>query len=263
VNETSIALVRIVCALIFLTPVILYKKSLHNLKKSDWLGLMIVGLLFALHWWTYFYSIKASSASMGAIALSTYGIALIFLNWFFKKQSITLSNMIIVGLSFIGCLLVTPELNFSNQMTWGFTVGVISGVLYAALPLMHQRISHLPTMTRSWGQFAFAFLFFLSLWPQFEWPQGSGDWWPLITMGIVSTLIGHSLWVKASTELPTIVTSVAYYFYIPIAMVTSFIFLGENITPTMVVGACLIIGASLALVLLPWWKQRRLRRVNR
>ncbi len=260
VNETSIAIVRIVCALIFLTPAMLYKNSLRNLSLKDWLGMVAVGLLFALHWWTYFYSIKASSASLGAIALSTYGIALIFLNWIFKKQPITLSNLLIVGLCFIGCVLVTPELNFGNQMTWGFTVGVISGVLYAALPLMHQRISHIPTMTRSWGQFAFAFIFFLMLWPQFEWPKGPGDWWPLITMGIVSTLIGHSLWVKASTELPSVVTSVAYYFYIPIAMVTSFIFLGENITPTMLLGASLIIGASLALVLLPWWKQRRILR---
>lgn len=256
-NEVTIGAIRIAAALVFLTPVLLIKGTLRNLSKNDWLGLGLVGLIFGLHWWTYFYSIKQSTAALGAIALSTYGIHLVLLNWLFRGQKISLPDGIAIAASFTGCVLVAPELDFSNKMTWGFTVGVISGFLYALLPLLHQRLSHIPTMTRSWGQFAFAGLFFLLLWEQLEWPSGTGDWSRLAVMGVLSTLIGHSLWVKASTELPPVVTGTVYYFYIPMAMVLSFVFLGEQITPLMLAGALLIIGANITLALLPWWKQRK------
>ncbi len=256
-NVVTIGAIRISFALIFLTPVLIFSGTLKGLSFKDWLGLAIVGLIFGSHWWTYFYAIKQSSAAMGAIALSTYGIHLLLLNWVFNAQRISRLDTIAVGTSVLGCILVAPELNFDNQMTWGFSVGVISGVLYAMLPLLHQRIAHIPTMTRSWGQFAFTGVFFLALWQQFEWPSANGDWWRLAVMGVVSTLIGHSLWVKASTELPAVVTSTAYYFYIPIAMILSFVFLDEQITSKMILGAALIIGANMALALLPWWSKRR------
>ena len=256
-NEVTIGAIRIAMALLFLTPILLVKGSLKGLNFRDWLCMGLLGLVFASHWWTYFYAIKNSSAALGAISLSTYGIHLVIISWVFGGHKMAPIDLCAVALSFIGCILVTPELNFSNDMTWGFTVGVFSAVLYAVLPLIHQRMIHIPTMTRSWGQFAFAGLFFLMLWPQIEWPSSSGDWWPLAVMGIVSTLIGHTLWVKASTELPAVVTGTTYYFYIPIAMVLSFVFLDEEITPVMIAGATLIVGANIALVITPLLRRRR------
>ena len=258
-NEVTIGAIRIGIALLFLTPILLVKGTLKGLSFRDWLGMALVGLMFAAHWWTYFYAIKNSSAALGAISLSTYGIHLVIISWAFGGHKLAPIDLCAVAVSFTGCILVTPELNFSNETTWGFTVGVFSGLLYALLPLIHQRMAHIPTMTRSWGQFAFAGLFFLMLWPQIEWPRSSGDWWPLAVMGIVSTLIGHTLWVKASTELPAIVTSTTYYFYIPIAMVLSFVFLDEEITPIMIAGASMIVGANIAMAVMPVLKHRGLK----
>ena len=256
-NEVTIGAIRIAMALLFLTPILLVKGTLKGLSLRDWLSMGLVGLVFASHWWTYFYAIKNSSAALAAIALSTYGIHLVIISWVFGGHKIAPIDLCAVAVSFTGCILVTPELDLNNDMTWGFIVGVLSGMLYAMLPLIHQRMAHIPTMTRSWGQFAFAGVFFLMLWPQIEWPSNSGDWWPLAVMGIVSTLIGHTLWVKASTELPPVVTSTTYYFYIPIAMALSFVFLDEEITPIMIAGATMIVGANIALAIMPLLKRSR------
>ncbi len=248
VNEATIGIARIVIALFFLTPIIFARRLLSRLTLQDWLSLLIVGLFFGGHWWTYFYSIKQTTASLGAIAVSTYGIHLMLLNWLVAKKHLSLVNIAAVAVCFVGCILAAPELNIESQMTQGFLSGVLSGLLYASLPLLHKRIRHLSTMTRTWGQFSFAGILFLFAWPYFQWPIAPIDLWYLLILGVVCTLIAHGLWVKASTELPSAVTSTLYYFYIPIAMTMSAIFLEEKITPTMLLGAAMIVGASITAV---------------
>ncbi len=250
-NETTIGIVRLVIASLGLTPLLFGQRGFGALKLKDWLFIALIGLTFATHWWTYFFAIKTSSAGLGAIAVSTYGIHLLWINWLFKSQRPRPGEVLAIVLCFAGCLLVAPSLDFTSQSTRGFMVGLLSGLLYATLPLLHQRATHLPTTTRSWGQFAFAGLFFLLLWPQTDWQLAGDDWWRLVVLGVICTLVAHTLWVKASTELPAVFTSAAYYLYVPIAMGLSYLFLDEEMTITKVTGAGLIIFSSLMVVVLP------------
>lgn len=255
-NETTIGIVRLGIAALGLTPLLIGQRGFGSLKIKDWLFIALIGLAFATHWWTYFFAIKKSSAALGAIAVSTYGIHLLWLNWLFKSQRAKLGEVLAVVLCFVGCLLVAPDLDLSNQATQGFLVGLLSGLLYATLPMLHQRATHLPTTMRSWGQFFFAGLFFLLLWPQSNWQLSGDDWWRLATLGVICTLVAHTLWVKASTELPAAFTSAAYYLYIPIAMSLSYFFLDEEMTVAKVAGALLIIGSSLTVVCYPMLRRR-------
>ncbi len=255
-NEITIGLARIVIAVLVLTPLLLLQGKLKGLCRRDWWGMLIIGGCFAGHWLTYFSSIKLATASLGAIAVTTFGIHLLFLNWLIKGQRIRPSEWLAVLLCFSGCLLVTPEFSLANNITLGLLSGVFSGLLYACLPLLHQRISHIGTLTRAWGQFAFAGLFFLPFIGFSHWQLSADDWWRLLALGLVGTVIAHSLWVKASTELPAIYTSLIYYLYVPIAMLLSSLFLQEEITVEMISGTCLIIGANLGLAILDWRRSK-------
>lgn len=256
VNIETIGLVRLLIALLFITPLMVYRRFFSSLSRQDWLALALVGLVFGLHWWTFFYAIKESGASNAAIAMSTFGIHLLLLNWLIHGQSPKLSGGLSILVCFAGCVLVTPEFNLSNDVTAGFLVGVLSAVFYAALPLLHRRIIQLPTLTRTWGQFAFAGLFFCLLWPQTQWHISAPDWYRLLLLGLLCTVISHGLWVKASSELPGVITSSIYYLYVPLTMLQSFLFLDETISHQMLLGAALIIGANLTVVVYPWLKQR-------
>ncbi|GAB1265450.1 DMT family transporter [Aurantivibrio infirmus] len=255
-NEITIGLVRLAIAILAITPVILIKKFHRQLSKSDWLSLCVVGLVFGGHWLSYFVAIKLSSAAIAAVALSTYGIHLLILNWLVKKQVVSLVEWLAVIACFLGCLLVAPEFDLGNELTLGLLIGIGSGFLYACLPLLHQRIIHIPTASRAWGQFLFASLIFLPLSGQSDWQLQIGDWWRLAVLGIVCTLVGHSLWVKVSSELPGVITGVIYYLYVPIAMCMAIFFLGEEINPSMILGAILIVGANILIALNSWKKLR-------
>lgn len=256
-NEVTIGLVRVFIACLVLTPLLLWHKSFTGLKQKDWLAMLAIGMIFGLHWWTYFYAIKNSTPSLGALSLTTYGIHLVWINWLVSKQKPKLTDVMAILLCFCGCIIVVPSADIANHVTQAFLVGVFSGFLYALLPFFHQRVGHLPTIVRSWGQFSFAGLFFLFFWPQTHWQLSITDWQLLIVLGVVSTLVAHTLWVKASTELPAMLVSAFYYLYIPIAMALSYFFLNEVMTATKLLGAILIVASCLLGIILPALRKRK------
>ena len=250
-NEVTIGLVRVGIACMVLTPLLLWHKSFKPLTRKDWFFMLLIGMIFGLHWWTYFYAIKNSTPSLGALSLTTYGIHLVWINWLVSAQRPKFSDVFAVLLCFCGCIIVVPSADIANQITQAFLVGVFSGLLYALLPFLHKKVQHLPTTVRSWGQFSFAGVFFLFFWPQTDWQLSMGDWQILIVLGVVSTLIAHTLWVKVSTELPSILVSAFYYLYIPIAMALSYFFLAEPMTAAKLLGAILIVASCLLGIILP------------
>ncbi|MGH1470557.1 MAG: DMT family transporter [Cellvibrionaceae bacterium] len=258
-NEFTIGIVRIFIALLFLSPVVFFKNGKPSLGVSDWKNLALVGVVFGSHWLTYFISIKTANASIAALSLSTYGIHLLLLSWMFRKQQIRAVEWFAVAMCFGGCVLIAPSLNLKDKMTLGMLIGVFSGFLYACLPLLHQRILHVPTMTRAWGQFLFSGIIFFPFITKTDWNLEFDDWWRLAVLGVVCTVIGHSLWVKVSSELPAVITGVVYYLYVPIAMISSFYLLKEVITPVMIIGAILIVGANILIALMTWRRTRGLR----
>lgn len=253
-NVITIGLGRLGVTVFFISLFLLYKGGLRRggMSTGNWLGLGVIGIVFGLHWLTYFLAIKLSSAAIGVIGVSTFGIHLLILNWLVNGQKITLFELAAIAICFVGCLLVIPEFSLSNTSTVGLLIGVVSGFLYACLPLLHQRSNTLPTSIRAWGQFTFALLVFLPFAGQSHWQMTSADWIKLLVLGVLCTLVAHSLWVKASTELPGIITGLVYYLYIPIAVILGAIFLGERITPAMVVGGTLIFAANLGQTVYSW-----------
>ncbi|MCK9563254.1 MAG: DMT family transporter [Bacteroidales bacterium] len=255
----TMSLVRLAIALLVLTPLVAVKGAFRGLTRQDWLWMLLAGICFALHWWTFAYAIKTAGAGMGAIATSTFGIHLLLLNNLIHRQPVRPVEMLLIAVCVFGCYLVVPETDSDSRVVVGFLVGVLSAFLYGVLPLMHRRLIHLPTLTRTWGQFAFGGLCFLTLWPRTDWNLTAMDWWALLALGAVGTLIAHSLWVKASSELPGIMTGSIYYLHSPMAVTVGWLFLDERITPAILVGMALIIGANLILLAGPWIRlQRRL-----
>lgn len=254
-NETTIGVVRLLIAAGGFTPLILVQRKHKPLSRRDWGFMLLIGLVFAIHWLTYFISIKLSSAALGAMAITTYGVQYVLLAWVFNGESIRPVEWLALGTCFSACLVAAPELDLDNSVTLGIAIGVVSATFYAALPLLHQRIQHVDATTRSWGQFSFALLAFACLWPYTDWHLQSGDWRNLVLLGVVCTLIAHSLWVKASTELPAVFSGLIYYLYIPLAMLQAVWFLGEEMTASKLVAMAMILGAGVTVTAFRWYRR--------
>ncbi|WP_196139087.1 DMT family transporter [Aliikangiella sp. G2MR2-5] len=249
-NEATIGIVRLSIGTLGISILLFFKRRSLKLTRRDLRWLILLGLVFALHWFTYFKSIKLSDASLAAIGVATFGLHLLFLNLIFYREKLIGSDFIAVIIAFAGIFLASPPMDLEQGKLDGFLIAILSGFLYACLPLINRQLNHLSTNTRALGQFGFALVGFLFLLPQSNFSLSTNDWWGLIFLGVLSTLIAHTLWIKASTELPTSYTAVLYYSYIPMAIILGYFFLGEPLNWEKLVGAGLIILANIMVALL-------------
>lgn len=256
-NEATIGIVRLAIGASGLALFLVFKRTQQQLSRKEWGWLVFLGFVFAIHWYSYFRSIKLADASLAAIGVATFGIHLLLLSAFILKEKLSVIDWLAVLIAFAGIYIASPDLAIDSDKLIGFLIAVLSGFLYACLPLINRQLSHLPTNTRGLGQFGFALVFFLMLLPQADFTLTTVDWVSLAILGVVCTLIAHTLWIKVSTELPANFTAVIYYGYVPLAMVMGYFFLGESITWQKVVGALLIIGANILVIFMHKKKHRR------
>lgn len=244
-NPFTIGIVRLSIAFVGFSLFVLARRELRRLPPGDVARLAAIGAIFAIHWLTLFFAVKMSSASIGAIGLSTYGIHLLILGAIVRRERPHWTDVLAVLTAAVGAILVVPSITLSNDIALGMLLSTFSALLYASLPLLHQRWEHIPTPMRTLGQFGFALTLFLLFLPQANWNLDARDWTGLLFLAIGVTLIGHSLWVRVTTRLPPSVTSIIYYGNIPIAIALGVFVLDEPLTSRTMLGAALIIACSI------------------
>lgn len=224
-------------------------RSIAAAVQANWRVLAAVGVIFGLHWLTLFQSIKLGSASIGALGFSTCGVQLPLLGWLIGMGRPRASAMVGVALAMAGSALCLPWDATGEGQAVGMLLGILSGTLYAFLPILHQKHAHLDHELRTWAQFTFALPVFLLTAPAADWaPISPRDLWLIIYLGLAVNLIGHYLWVQISTELPLAWTSALGYLQLPTALLFNYVLIGEQLTFGMLGGAALIVwGNFLAL----------------
>lgn len=244
-NPYTIGIFRLAFATIVLGAFMALRGELRQIKRKDLTPLAVIGFLFFGHWLTLFFAVKASSASIGAIGLSTYGVDLLLLGILFAGERPRPVVILAVVLAAVGAVLVVPKFDLRNDTAVGMLLACVSALMYAALPLLHQRWAHIPTGIRTLGQFGFALLFFSFFAGKTNWDLTPHDWAGLLFLAIGVTLVAHSLWVRVTTRLTPSATSILYYGNIPVAIALSVLVLGEPLTLRTISGAALIIAGGL------------------
>lgn len=212
--------------------------------RREWVVLVAVGVFFGLHWLFYFLGIKKTSASLGTLGFSTFGAQLPLLGWACGFGRPTGGAMAGVVLATLGTWLCLPVDGWQGADANGMLIAVLSGTFYAFLPLLHQRHARLDHEIRTWAQFAFALPVFLPFAPAAVWSWTLRDIVLVLHMGLIVTLVGHYLWVQATTELPIQLTSVLSYLQLPVTLAMNFLLIREGMTVRMMWGAALIVAAN-------------------
>jgi drug/metabolite transporter (DMT)-like permease len=244
-NPFTIGIFRLAVATLVFGAYMAARRQLHRVDRRDLARLAAIGFLFFGHWLTLFFAVKTSSASIGAIGLSTYGVDLLLLGILFAGERPRPILIVAVMLAAAGAVLVVPTFDLRNNIALGMLLACGSALMYASLPLLHQRWSHIPTPTRTLGQFGFALLFFSLFITKTEWGLTPRDWAGLLFLAVGVTLIAHSLWVRVTTRLSPSTTSILYYGNIPLAILLGVLVLHEPLTARTMTGAAMIIAGGL------------------
>ena len=187
---------------------------------------------------------------MAILSVSSFGVHMIYLNWLIKGVKPRLTDVAAVMIAVVGIFLIIPDFDLQNDVTAGILIGLCSALFFAILPFVQQRHQHIDSMSRAFGQYTFAMLVFLLFSTKTNWNLTQIDWIYLAILGVICTVVAHTLWLRASTMLPPTNTSLIFYLGSPIAMFTSYLFLNEEMSSSKLIGAGLIISANIFGVLM-------------
>jgi drug/metabolite transporter (DMT)-like permease len=175
-----------------------YKKfDLKITSRTDAFSLLLSGLLLGAHWVTYFYALHLSNVAIGMLSLFTYPVITALLEPVFFKTKLSVNQLILSGLVIVGIYFLTPEINFENSDTKGVIMGIISAVFYALRNIITKKnLSHFNASKVMFYQMIVIVLF---LWPVLigKDVSSSGDWTRILVLALVTTAIGHTLFVNS------------------------------------------------------------------
>ena len=198
-----IVLGRVFFSCIFLFIILLTLKKDIKLKQGKhYLSLAAMGVILALHWSTFFYSIQVSTVAIGLLAFSTFPVFVTFLEPWFFKEKIEFKNIVTAVFTFFGVILIVPKFTLGNSITQGVLWGVISGFTYAILSILNRKYGeeYQSLVIAFYEQLVativlIPFLFIQK--PAFE----LKDILLLILLGTVFTGISHSLFIEGLKKI--------------------------------------------------------------
>ncbi|MDF3819897.1 DMT family transporter [Leptospira sp. 96542] len=107
-------------------------KQIKYQNFGDFCKTFGIGILFALHWVTYFHSIQVSTVAVGMLSLFTYPVFSALMEPLFSEEKkLDPFAFFLACFSLFGLYLIVPSFHWENQMFQGVVWGIVSALLYA------------------------------------------------------------------------------------------------------------------------------------
>lgn len=239
-----IVLGRVFFSSIFLFIIMFFLKIDIRLKQNKhYIYFIIMGMILAVHWSAFFTSIQISTVAIGLLTFSTFPVFVTFLEPYFFKEKILLSDIIIAFITFLGVVLVIPRFELGNNMTQGFLWGMVSSLTYAILSMLNRKYvkDYKSSVIAFYEQFVATivlvpFLFIQK--PVFE----LKDILLLILLGTVFTAISHSLFINGLKNIKTQTAGIISSLEPVYGIIFAALLLGEIPTIREISGGIIILG---------------------
>ncbi len=231
-------------AALTLSAILFYSKTQIRTKSiQDFTVLILLGIILAIHWITFFHAIQISTVAVGLLTFSTFPVFVTFMEPYFFKEKLRRFDLLTAGSVVLGLILVIPSLDFQNNITQGAFWGTISGFTFAVLSILNRKyVGTYPSMVivcyQNWiaTLILFPFLFFqdLSLQPT--------DVLFLAILGIFCTALAHVLFIKSLVHIKTQLASITACLEPIYGIIFAFVLLGEIPALRTILGGGIILG---------------------
>lgn len=135
---------RMTIAAVTLIVYMCAKGILHELRRGPTLQIVLVGVIIAVHWMTFFEAIKQSNVSIALATMSSTALFVAVLSPLFGKRKFTTYEMIL-GLVAIGGLVLI--FGFETKYSAGIVLALISSLLASIFTLANAELIKKATAT--------------------------------------------------------------------------------------------------------------------
>lgn len=248
IPATQLVWYRVLIA--FLTLFVYFKATKISLRVSRnvFLKLFFTGAIVGLHWILFFQSIKSSTVSVTLVCLSSLTLFTAILEPIFKKQRISVFD-IITGLTIIcGIYLI---FRFESRYTEGIIYGLVSALCASIFSIINSKqIQNRPAPIISFYELIGAWVWisiYLIIIGGFTASMSLdfADLMYLLILGTVCTSLAYVAGVAVMKELSAFRVALITNLEPVYGIILAFIFFGkrEQMTPGFYAGAVIILSA--------------------
>lgn len=212
------------------------------------------GFLLAVHWITFFMAVKVGGVAVATLGFASFPAFIALLDVVLFRERIGRAEGTMLALVTLGLVLVTPSFDVGDQGTVGLLWGLASGLSFAGLAICNRRGSRgMDAIQVAFWQNLLVALLVLPLLglglaggaAAIDW----ASWFWLAVLGVLCTGLAHTLFVKSLEALDARSAGMIIALEPVYAIVCAWWLFGEEPSGRMLVGASLIILATVLLAM--------------
>jgi len=245
-NAAVISLGRAVFAVLALAGVarLGHGAILQGLTARKLAILAGAGLLLALHWITFFVSVKVGGIAIATLGFASFPAFIALFEALVLRQRIQRAEWLMLALVTIGLTLVTPSFDFGDAGVVGLAWGLLSGFSFAMLAVVnrHAAVGIDSLQVALWQNLTVA----LVMLPFAALPLAAApaaDWLWLVLLGVLCTGLSHYLFVASLNALSARSAGLVIALEPVYAIAFAWTLFDQTPSARMLTGAALIVAA--------------------
>lgn len=235
--------IRCLLAALLLFTFIKWQKIPLFIHKRHRGALVVSSIFLGIHWVTYFYALHLSNVAIAFLSIFTYPVITTLLEPLVMKTRFVWSNLFLAFLVLLGIFFMVPEFTLGNTATLGLIVGLFSATFYSFRNLMlKQHIAQYSGITLMFYQLTINALL---MWPTlliFEIKDFSSQIPALVALAILTTAIGHTLFVMSFKKFSISAVSIMSSLQPLMGILIAYLFLDEIPAAKTLIGGGLILA---------------------
>ena len=247
----ALAELRVAIAALMLLPLLALRGDFSELRAAParfvLLGAVNTAIPFALFAW----AVLSITAGLASILNATAPLFTALVAWVWLRERLTLLQWVGMGIGFAGVLWLSgAKAGFGGDSSgWAIIAALVATFSYGVSASVAKRnfVGVRPLAVAAGSQTAAALLllpFAIATWPSA--PPAAIDWAAATALGVLCTGIAYILYFRLIARVGPATAMTVTYLIPAFAMLWGGFFLGETVTPTMLIG-CAIILAGTAL----------------
>jgi drug/metabolite transporter (DMT)-like permease len=265
-NEGMLVLYRMLLSALTLAIILFFRKELIKISFKNILMLFGIGAIIALHWVTFYGSIKYSNVSVSVTCLSAIGFFTSFLEPLITRRKLDTTEVLLGLLAIAGIYLI---FNFYPEYKTGIIFGILSALLACLFSIFNKKIlrnfsSQIVTLYEMAGGFialCFILPFYFRFFPPEYFLPTLSDWMWLLVLAWICTIFAFILSLNALKKISAFTVNLSYNLEPVYSIILAFIIFNEN----KFLGTGFYLGFSLILLAIILqmkrvWNERKLKK---
>ncbi len=211
--------------------------------RDRWL-VVLLGVLMAVHWSTYFQAIQVSTVAVAVVAMFTWPVMAVLIEPLFNGGGWHPRDLGLAVLALVGVGLVVPDFSLASEDLAGALWGLGSALLFALRNVLHRRYltGYSGSLMMTWQLVVIVLCL-----GAFARPAATAsDWGLLVVLGAVFTAFAHTLFVASMRHLPAKSAGMISCLQPVYGIVAAALVLGEIPPARTMIGALLVLLVAVA-----------------